>query len=115
MSPFLRTIVDALDKLYDNNLTTSCFIKYDDLVNLFYRRFRTLGWSKVELLALNNDIAVFKELRVDCLEQYQPSGMMTKKRHALDHVKDAKRKVGSIEYLHARLYESAHKRFKAMM
>lgn len=63
---------------------------------------------------LRRSIKEFQKARVHTFAKYQSSGLRTRKWNALNHLADNIENVDYIEVLHGRIYESAHKKFKAL-
>lgn len=111
--PFIAGMVDRCCDLTEAPVT-SAFVNFVDLHQTLFQYNEHRGWSRKQLLSLSIDIKNFQKAALNAFSTYQPSNMRTCKWHALDHLVDDLRDIGNISALHAGLYESTHRIFKAL-
>lgn len=67
----------------------------------------------MELLALQDYVIAFMKVAVKFVESCHVPGMRTQKFHTLDHIVNALRAVGDMEYLLTDLFEDVHQQCKS--
>lgn len=101
---FLGTIVQNSCPVSDTAPTARAYTLYFDLVYLSLNRTQMPGWTEEDLERLKEDVINFRGSARGTFKSYQPSGIGTPERHALDLFTDAILRVGAIEHLHSRRF-----------
>lgn len=111
--PFIGAIADRLCGICEG-LTTLSFVRCVEPLQLFIRYRRPPGWSLEKSRPLRRVMKEFQKASACAFMNYQFSGTLPSKWHALNHLADNIEDVGCIEVLHGGKYESAHKKFKVL-
>lgn len=100
VSSFLGGLVDIFCSLTETGETTMSLAAYVDLVTFLFRRHMTFELSAEFKQHLQTLVQFSRSKETAVFGRYQPSGMLTQKWHALDHIYEAVTHVGGIESLH---------------
>lgn len=108
-------LVSVLAVLYGNESSaevTAVFTVYVGFITFLFSRQVKSFWTTETLSKLKEKIKEFKNTKKNVFENYQLSNEGTEMWHMLDHIVENIREVGGVEYLHAVIYECAHRIIK---
>ena len=110
--PFAAMFIDRCCDEISTAATTSVIVQYTDIVNICMSYDNDIIWRESKVQQLEKRITKFKNDTRNLYAEHQASELRTEKFHALDHIADDIRRLGSLRYSDAGLYEYAHTKVK---